>query len=210
MKGRITWTVGIVTLVALAAGWATAQPGAMAMQRGRGQRGAGQRGGGRGGDGMERIVGAIARNPEIAAELGLSEEQIAALRKAQYEQRLKMLGLESDLGKLRLTQRHLLEQDDVDEAKILANVDEIAAKNAELARLRMQHALALRKILTPEQRRKAKEQMRARVRRRMQARADGKGNARGQHGKGMRQRGMRRRGFGADEPGTADLDPAQE
>lgn len=143
---------------------------------------------------------------DMMTELGLSNVQQAEIRKVREASRRERLLKTTDLKVANLDLRSLLRADQTDEKAIGARLAEAQAAQAALLKLKVDSALALKRILTPEQRKKASEmgrgQGRARMNHRMRA-PRSRGIGRGQQGMRM---GPGRPGMGA--PGDdSDLDP---
>lgn len=134
----------VVTGLALAgllagAGFAAGQP-----QAGAGRMGPGGRPGfGKGGAGIHWIL----RNPEAAKELGLTDQQITALRESSYKTRKEMIKLRADLQTAQLELDQLMQQDAPAEGALSKAIDEIGRiktqiqKTGVLERVRVQQLL---------------------------------------------------------------------
>jgi len=133
---------------------------------------------------------------DIKAELGLTDVQQADIRKAMETAQRDRLRKSTDLKIAGLDLRSLLRADKVDEKAIAAKVAEAQAAQGALLKLRVDTALAMKRILTPEQQKKFAE-----IRREQ-------GGAR--LGQRMKMRGMRGGGNGGAKglglPGMSDDD----
>lgn len=92
-----------------------------------------------------------AQRPNLLRELGLSRDQIQAIRRMNQERRPLM---EAATARLRNANRLLDEAiyaDELDESLIAARFRDVQAAQAELARLRFDAEVNLRKLLTAEQ-----------------------------------------------------------
>lgn len=93
----------------------------------------------------EILLRAVMQNPELAAKVGLKEEQIKAIRDAAFAQREQMVTLRSQSELARMQVEKLLAADPVDEAAVMKAVDaaglqEVAVKKSEIAfRLKMKN-----------------------------------------------------------------------
>ena len=123
------------------------------------QRHGGHRGGG---------FGPLLNNPELAAELGVTPEQVTALREAQYEQRKQTITLRSEVQLARLEVKKLMDAEPVDEAAVLAAVDAAGAKATALKKSAIQHMLKVREIVGQETLQKLRAHMRDQFRERRQ------------------------------------------
>jgi Spy/CpxP family protein refolding chaperone len=128
------------------------------------------------------MLGKALRHPRMAEELGLSaeqrqviDEQLAALEEAHIELRAKM-------EKAALKQARLMTEKELDEAALMAAVEETGRIHTEMAKLRIRHLLFMQQTLTPEQVEKARSIIRERMKRHHQERSgeDGRQRREGQ------------------------------
>lgn len=143
--------VGSLALAAMAQVQPQGRGEGQGRETGRNQRveGIGQQRNGSGGEahqGQEEILlRAVMQNPELAAKVGLKEEQIKAIREAGFAQREQMVTLRGQSELARMQVEKLLAADPVDESAVMKAVDaaglqEVAAKKAEIAfRLKMKN-----------------------------------------------------------------------
>jgi Spy/CpxP family protein refolding chaperone len=126
---------------------------------------------------------------DIKAELGLTEVQQADIRKAMEAAQRDRLRKSTDLKIARLDIRSLLRSEKVDEKAIAVKVAEAQTAQGALLKLRVDSALALKRILTPEQQKKLAEirgeQGRALMGQRMKMRGMMRGTTGGPMGQGM-------------------------
>lgn len=122
--------------------------------------------------------GIMERRQAVRAELGLTDTQKADLQKAMESNRRDRLRKTTDLKIAGLDLKSLLRAEKVDEKAVAAKLAEVQAAQGALLKLRVDTALAMKRILTPEQQKKI-GQLRA---------------ARGMHRMGER---MKMRGMGA-------------
>lgn len=141
------------------------------------------------------------RRQAMKAELGLTDLQRADLRKVMEAARRDRLRKSTDLKIARMDLQSLLRAEKVDEKAVSAKLAEAQAAQGALLKLRVDSALGVKRILTPEQHEKLNEM---RDRRRMNW-IDGHSRMRGSQ---PGRPGMRRR-MGAG-PGDEDLDPDDE
>jgi Spy/CpxP family protein refolding chaperone len=137
------------------------------MQRGamggdRGARGGERRMAGGGmemmaGGGMERIMAALAQNPELAAKLNMTPEQQDTIKKMTLDQRTKMVDLQGVLQKAALKQAELLMAEPLDETALMAAVEETSKARAEMAKAMILNLIEIRKVLTEEQRKQLRD-----------------------------------------------------
>ena len=143
----------------------------------------------RGGDDQGPMPqGPMDRRKAAIALLGLSEVQQADIRKAREATRRDRLRKSTDLKIASMDLRSLLRSEKVDEKAVAAKLVEVQAAQGALLKLRVDAALAMKRILTPEQQQKMSAM-------------------RGDRGRGrMRQRMNRRGPNGFDAPDLEDED----
>jgi Spy/CpxP family protein refolding chaperone len=93
----------------------------------------------------------------MKAELGLSDEQDAQLRKLHQDQRKAQIRRRADLQIARMELQELLAAKTVDEKAIAVKVKEITDQGALGLKSHVDTQLAVRKVLTPEQLEKMKQ-----------------------------------------------------
>lgn len=93
---------------------------------------------------------------KMAKELKLSADQSAALEKVRLDSADKRIDLGAKIKKLELHLRAETNKDEPDEGKVMEFVDEIGKAKTEIRKIRIGNMLAAKKILTPEQREKAR------------------------------------------------------
>lgn len=113
----------------------------------------------RGGDDQGRPMqrrdqGPLQRRRAAIASLGLSEVQQADIRKAREATRRDRLRKSTDLKIASMDLRSLLRSEKVDERAVAAKLVEVQAAQGALLKLRVDAALAMKRILTPEQQKK--------------------------------------------------------
>lgn len=94
---------------------------------------------------------------ERAERLGLSQDQREQMRKLRTEAVLGMIRRRADGALARLDLRQLLDNADPDASAIDAWLKQRAGQQAAALRERVEQRLALRRLLTPEQRSKLRE-----------------------------------------------------
>lgn len=168
---RLGWVVVVMAMGTVAAGMAQVASPAPPPREGGPER-AGFRGPGRpmgpqerGGwtsvearEGMlERFMMALGRGDEAAAQLGLDEAQKEIIRKIIFDAMAQHADLRAAIEKASLRQVELMTADNLDEAAILKAVEEAGNARTELAKARVKTLLAVRAVLTEEQRKKLRE-----------------------------------------------------
>lgn len=92
-----------------------------------------------------------ARRPNLLAELGLSREQVQQIRRMNQERRPMMMEAQRRMREANRDLDMAIYRDSVSAEEFQARLKELQAAQAELARLRFENELSVRKILTPEQ-----------------------------------------------------------
>ncbi len=126
--------------------------------------------------GIDRLFSAIAMSPGFGKRLNITPEQRAELQKLMESQRAKLVELQAAVTNAANKQTDLMLADPLDEAALMAVVEETGAARTALAKASIMAVIELRKVLTDEQRRQLREmvtQMRVR-------RPDQPGQERGQ------------------------------
>lgn len=123
-------------------------------------------------DMQEAMIIRIINHPEIAEEIGLTEEQIKTLRDAMYEIKKQEIQLEAEKKLAAMEQIRLLTESTIDEEGVMAAVDKTSKITADLARLKVKQLLLVKKILTPEHIKKIKELMREHIQERRKERRE--------------------------------------
>lgn len=91
------------------------------------------------------------RRPNLLAELGLSPDQIQQIKRINQSRRPLMMEAQR---RMRIANRELdsaIYRDSVSDEEFQTRLKELQAAQADLARLRFESELSVRKILTPEQ-----------------------------------------------------------
>lgn len=131
--------------------------------------------------GMNPIVNMVT-NPKMAEKLGLSAEQQAKLKELK-ENRKEDRDLQEKARAATMKQFDLMKAEKIDEAAVMAAIDEVFELRKKMAKEQVKRIIAVKSILTPEQIKKAHEEMRAR--------REAHPRRNGQRGEGPRGRGPR-------------------
>ena len=91
------------------------------------------------------------RRPNLLAELGLTPEQIQQVRRLNQERRPALMAAQTRMREANRNLDMAIYSDTVSDKEFQTRLQEFQAAQAELARLRFDGELAVRKILTPEQ-----------------------------------------------------------
>ena len=118
--------------------------------------------------------------PNLLAELGLSPEQVQQIRRMNQERRPAMMQAQRRMREANRALDMAIYRDTVKDEEFQTCLKEVQAAQSDLARLRFENELSVRKILTPEQlvrfrdiRRRFEEQREADMRLRRQQRRMG-------------------------------------
>jgi Spy/CpxP family protein refolding chaperone len=157
--------------------------------------------------GLERLVGSIAQGQEVGKKLNLTPEQQDLIKRLVMDQRTKMIDMQAALQKSALKQTEVLMADPLDEAALMAAVEETSIARTAIAKGQIQMLIDVRKALTEEQRKTLREMM---IQARQQPmlrpgeeRREGRGEGRGEErreGRGGEGRGEKREGRAAAPP----------
>jgi periplasmic protein CpxP/Spy len=144
MKVKVTTHIAFALAVALAAGAAVAQaPPGSGFGPGRGP--------------MEQSLGPLSgrgrfwQNPQIVDALKLTDDQRKAMDDILQQHLESLVDLRANAEKAELALRPLINADQVDEQKVLAQIDQVAQARSALFKANAQFLLALREKLSPEQ-----------------------------------------------------------
>ena len=153
MKSLIVVAVAALSCVAFADG-----PEGGARPEG-GRRGFGPREGGMGPmmGGMDPIVRMVS-NPAVAEKLGLSDEQKAKLKELRGDGEANREA-QKKAREATMKQVELMKAEKVDEAAVMAAIDEVFELRKAMAKEQAKRVIAVKSILTPEQVAKAHEEM---------------------------------------------------
>ncbi len=91
------------------------------------------------------------KDSKIAAELKLTPAQITQIEQSFFDHRLKLIDLRADLEREETRLQPLMEADQVDEAKVSAQIDLVLAARGRLEKAHTMMMLALRRSLSVEQ-----------------------------------------------------------
>lgn len=115
--------------------------------------------------GMRQMNGAMqdplihmVMNPKVAEKIGLTDDQKAKLKEIQPKRgENKELNEKVQAGMKK--QMELLQAEAIDEAAVMAAIDEVFEARKEMAKAQTKRLIAVRSILTPEQIKAAQEAM---------------------------------------------------
>jgi len=110
------------------------------------------------------------KNPRIARELALTPGQVDRIEEVFVRARPALIDLRADLEKKRVLQESAMDKPDVDPREAERRIDEVEQARSKLAKARMAMLLDIRRILTPEQRERARSLFEERRERRLRPR----------------------------------------
>ncbi len=90
-------------------------------------------------------------NPDMAQKLGITDQQKKQMDEIFLQHRLKLIDLNANLEKQETLLHPMIEADQPDETKILAQIDAVAQARADLEKANARMLFDLRKTLTPDQ-----------------------------------------------------------
>lgn len=96
---------------------------------------------------------------ELADKIGANSQTIAKIKDLAYNANKELIGLRAEMDQNHLEMKRLMDLDSPDDQAIIAQIDKIGAVEIKLRKNRINLLLAVRKILTPEQRTKLKQLM---------------------------------------------------
>jgi periplasmic protein CpxP/Spy len=102
--------------------------------------------------------GAWWHNPQMVERIGLSEDQRKKLEDLEQQHKLRRIDLNAAMQKAQVTLEPLMNAEQPDESKILAQIDRVSQAQGELRKDEVQLQLSVRRILTADQWRKLREE----------------------------------------------------
>jgi protein CpxP len=107
--------------------------------------------------GMKQRAEGEPRRQPLWEELGLTDQQKEQIRQVLLDTRKKNIEVKARQKLARIELHELMAADTPDQGKINAKITELSKFHETLMRNRIESHLAVQKVLTPEQRKKAKE-----------------------------------------------------
>ena len=147
-----------------------------------------------GGIAMMDPIARMVSNPKVAEKLGITEEQKAKLEALEKSQRDSMKNARGKLREAMDRQMKLMQAEKINEAEVMASVDEVFELRRSMAKEQMKRIINVKSILTPEQIKKAHEQMAAFRDRQGRPGGDVKGKMRRNAGDRGHRRNIQREG----------------
>lgn len=129
----------------------------------------------RGPGGRDEWMSRLLSSKDVAEKLGLTEEQTTKIRDKLYKLKQEEVKVNAELDLASMDQAKLMTTDTSTEAAIMAAVEKTGSLRTKLAKLRVQKALVLKQNLTPEQLKKIREWVGARMKERAGAGSQGSG-----------------------------------
>lgn len=137
--------------------------------------------------GRHLSLGRIARDPALRERLGITDEQAAKIEAAQSQFAKQQIQRQAELRIKRMELAELLRAENPDRAAIEKKLRELNDLELQAKMAGLDHGMAMRNLLTPEQREQLKQLARERVAQRFQGRRGL--SPRPQRGPGMGPRG---------------------
>lgn len=97
------------------------------------------------------------KNARVVRELDLSDAQVERIEAVFLRVRPALIDLRADLEKKRLLQESAMDRPTVDSAEAERRIDDVEQARSKLEKTRAMMYLEIRQVLTPDQRRKARE-----------------------------------------------------
>jgi len=143
---------------------------------------------------MEMVIGRLLQNPEAREKLGITEDQVNAIKTGTEDIRTRMHELGEEMRSAAEEQVKLLQAETVDEEAVMAAVQKTGNIRTEIAKLRVKGLILVKSTLSADQVAKIKEFMHSRRHR-------GRGPRKGEGGEQRRprERGERGQGWGRHE-----------
>jgi Spy/CpxP family protein refolding chaperone len=111
------------------------------------------------------ILRALMQSPELARSVGLTEEQVKAIRDAAFAHREAMVGVRAEAERARLAVERLQEADKPDEAALMKAIDEAGLKETAMRKAEAAFELKVKGLIGPEVAAKIRERIAARMER---------------------------------------------
>lgn len=108
--------------------------------------------------GMDFLSRAVS-NPAVADKLGLSEEQKAKIKEASGAPEANREA-QKKIRDASMKQAELMKAEKIDEAAVMAAIDEVFELRKAVAKEQAKRTIAIKSVLTPEQVKKAQEELR--------------------------------------------------
>ena len=103
------------------------------------------------GPGMGGGMGRWWKNPEMVEKLGVTADQQKKMDDIFQQHRLKLIDVTAAVEREEVTLQPMMEADQPDEARIVAQIDKVAQARAELEKANARMLLGIRRVLTPDQ-----------------------------------------------------------
>lgn len=116
------------------------------------------------------IVRALLQSPELARNVGMSEEQVKAIKDAAFAHREAMVGARAEAERARLAVERIQDAEKPDEAALMKAIDEAGAKETAIRKADAAFELKVKGLIGPEVGAKIRERLAERMK---QARMDG-------------------------------------
>jgi len=105
----------------------------------------------------------LVRNPKVAKEIGLSDEQKKKIDEINSTDRETMQNLQKTVREAMKKQTELLKAEKIDEEAVMAEIDKAFDARKEMAKAQTRRVISIKSILAPEQVKKALEIIQSRA-----------------------------------------------
>ena len=145
---------------------------------------------------LERLL----NNQRMIEKLGLTEEQVSALRNGMFDLKKEKIQKHADLQIAATEQARILTEFDIDESALMAAVEKTGQLRTDIAKLQMKGLLLIHKILTKQQRSKIGPMLKQRHRQRQHQDRNISGRDQRSRGQNRDPEQRRQRGDAGDGP----------
>ncbi len=114
----------------------------------------------------ETVLAKMVTNPKVAAEIGLSDEQVAGLKSGLEELGVRLEELNMQLREAAREQGRLLLESEVDTGAVMTAVEKTGRIRTEIAKISVRQILLVKESISADQLEKLTEIMKSRDRRR--------------------------------------------
>lgn len=163
--------------------------------------------------GSGRFIDRVLINPRVATELGLTEETVNKLREELKELDAKSVDLDARVKKLALDQAdqlsRFLQNREAGTNDLMKLTEDIGRQRTEQGKLAIQRLVVIRKYLTPEQIRKARELVHEHMQKEREGRGGAAAGAPGPRANERTEKRANPRPLKAETPGTPPPKPPE-
>ncbi|NQT93969.1 MAG: hypothetical protein HQ559_14505 [Lentisphaerae bacterium] len=114
----------------------------------------------KGKDGRDGFIARLVTDKKLADEIGLTNEEGRRMQNELYKIRTKLVDMHAELQKAAMEQARLLSAETIDEKAVMTAIEKTGRIRTNIAKLKIQPLLLIKRTLDPEQLSKARERMR--------------------------------------------------